>query len=83
MVALREILVAVGDGSPAKVAAAEKKAKGLVDRARKGEAKFSDLARQYSDAATATSDGELGAFKRGDLARISTISFSNKTTRAT
>jgi parvulin-like peptidyl-prolyl isomerase len=68
MVALSEILVSVGDGSPAKVAAAEKKAKGLVDRARKGE-KFSDLARQYSDAATATSDGELGNFKRGDLAK--------------
>jgi peptidyl-prolyl cis-trans isomerase SurA len=68
MVALREILVSVGDGSPEKVAAAEKKAKGLVDRVRKGEAKFADLAREYSDAATATSDGELGAFKRGDLA---------------
>jgi peptidyl-prolyl cis-trans isomerase SurA len=69
MVSLREILVAVGDGSPEKVAAAEKKAKGLVERVRKGDAKFADLARQYSDAATATSDGELGAFKRGDLAR--------------
>lgn len=68
MVALSEILVSVGDGSPEKVAAAEKKAKGLVDRARKGE-KFSELARQYSDAATATSDGELGNFKRGDLAK--------------
>jgi parvulin-like peptidyl-prolyl isomerase len=69
MVALREIMVSVGDGSPEKVAAAEKKAKTLVDRARKGEAKFADLARQYSDAATASSDGELGAFKRGDLAK--------------
>jgi peptidyl-prolyl cis-trans isomerase SurA len=69
MVALREILISVGDGSPEKVAAAEKKAKALVDRARKGEAKFTDLARQYSDAATATSDGELGAFKRGELAK--------------
>jgi peptidyl-prolyl cis-trans isomerase SurA len=69
MVQLREILVSVGDGSPEKVAAAEKKAKGLVDRARKGETKFPDLARQYSDAPTATSDGELGAFKRGDLAK--------------
>jgi parvulin-like peptidyl-prolyl isomerase len=68
MVSLSEILVGVGDGSPAKVAAAEKKAKSLVDRAKKGE-KFSDLARQYSDAATATSDGELGNFKRGDLAK--------------
>ena len=69
MVQLREVLVAVTDPSPETVAAAEKKAKGLVDRARKGEAKFPDLARQYSDAPTATSDGELGAFKRGDLAK--------------
>jgi peptidyl-prolyl cis-trans isomerase SurA len=69
MVQLREILVSVGDGTPDKVTAAEKKAKGLVDRARKGETKFPDLARQYSDAPTATADGELGAFKRGDLAK--------------
>ena len=68
MVGLREILVSVGDGSPDKVSAAEKKAKGLADRARKGE-KFAELARQYSDAPTATSDGDLGAFKRGDLAK--------------
>jgi len=69
MVSLREILVSTGDGSAEKVAAAEKKAKGLVDRARKGEAKFTELARQNSDASTATADGELGAFKRGDLAK--------------
>jgi peptidyl-prolyl cis-trans isomerase SurA len=78
MVSLREILVSTGDGSPDKVAAAEKKAKGLVDRARKAEAKFTDLARQYSDASTATSDGELGAFKRGDLAKeIDDVVFKN------
>jgi peptidyl-prolyl cis-trans isomerase SurA len=78
MVLLREILVSTGDGSPEKVAAAEKKAKGLVDKARKGEAKFPDLARQYSDASTATSDGELGAFKRGDLAKeIDEVVFKN------
>lgn len=69
MVDLREILISVDDGSPAKVAAAERKAKSIVDRVRKGESKFTDLARQYSDAPTATSDGELGAFKRGDLAK--------------
>ena len=69
MVSLREILVSTGDGSPEKVATAEKKAKSLVDRARKGEAKFTELARQNSDAPTATADGELGAFKRGDLAK--------------
>jgi peptidyl-prolyl cis-trans isomerase SurA len=67
MVQLREVLVAVTDPAPDKVAAAEKKAKAIVDRARKGETKFTDLARQYSDAPTATQDGELGAFKRGDL----------------
>jgi peptidyl-prolyl cis-trans isomerase SurA len=78
MVSLREILVSTGDGNPDKVAVAEKKAKGLVERARKGEAKFTDLARQYSDAATATSDGELGAFKRGDLAKeIDEVVFKN------
>ena len=63
---LREILISVGDGSPAAVAAAEKKAKDLVTRARKGE-KFPDLAHTYSDAETAKNDGELGAFKKGDL----------------
>jgi hypothetical protein len=69
MVELREILISTGDGTPDKVAAAEKKAKGLVDRLRKGEVKFADTARQYSDAPTATSDGDLGSFKRGDLAK--------------
>ncbi len=63
---LREILVSVGDGSPDAVAAAEKKAADLVARARKGE-KFNELARTNSDAETAKNDGELGAFKKGDL----------------
>jgi len=63
---LREILISVGDGSPDAVAAAEKKAKDLATRARSGE-KFPELARQYSDAETAKTEGELGAFKRGDL----------------
>ncbi len=68
-VSLREILISTGDGTAEQVAAAERKAKGLVERAKKGEAKFTDLARQYSDAPTATSGGELGAFRRGDLAK--------------
>jgi parvulin-like peptidyl-prolyl isomerase len=65
---LREILVSVGDGSPAAVAAAKKKADDLVARARKGE-KFPELARTNSDAETAKNEGELGAFKKGDLAK--------------
>lgn len=68
MIALREILVATGDNSPARVAAAEKKAKDLVERARKGE-KFTDLAKQNSDAPTAQEEGALGTFKPGDLAK--------------
>jgi parvulin-like peptidyl-prolyl isomerase len=68
MVTLREILIAVTDNTPARTAAAEKKAKDIVDRIRKGD-KFTDMARQYSDAPTATSDGELGSFKKGELAK--------------
>ncbi len=46
---------------------AEKKAKDISARARKGSEKFGDLARSYSDAPTAQQDGQLGSFKRGDL----------------
>jgi peptidyl-prolyl cis-trans isomerase SurA len=68
MVFLREILIASTDKSPAAMAAAEKKAKGIVERARKGE-KFTQLARDYSAAETANNDGELGAFKKGELTK--------------
>ncbi|MES1260958.1 MAG: peptidylprolyl isomerase, partial [Acidobacteriota bacterium] len=65
-VSVREILISSGDNTPAAVAAAEKKAKDIVDRARKGE-KFPELARQYSDAETAKEDGMLGTFTKGQL----------------
>jgi peptidyl-prolyl cis-trans isomerase SurA len=65
---LREILISVGDGSPEAVAAAERRAKDIATRARSGE-KFVDLVHQYSDAETARNDGELGAYKRGDLVK--------------
>jgi peptidyl-prolyl cis-trans isomerase SurA len=66
-VTFREILISTGDNAPAKVAAAEKKAKDLVERARKGE-KFPELARQYSDNPdTAKDDGLVGTFPRGQL----------------
>lgn len=78
MVLLREILISTGDKSPAAVAAAEKKAKDILARARKGE-KFTELARNYSDAETAKSDGELGSFKRGDLKKeIEDVVFKQK-----
>ena len=65
-VSVREILISAGDKSPAAVAAADKKAKDIVDRIRKGE-KFPELARQYSDAETAKEDGMLGTFTKGQL----------------
>ncbi len=63
---LREILVSTEGKDPAGAAAAEKKARDLVARARKGE-KFHELARDHSEAATAENFGELGGAKRGDL----------------
>jgi parvulin-like peptidyl-prolyl isomerase len=63
---LREIFVSTEGKDAAGVAAAEKKAKDLVERARKKE-NFANLARDNSDAATAQSMGELGAFKPGEL----------------
>ena len=63
---LREILIAPKDDSPEAVAAAEKKAKDISARARKGE-RFTDLAKSYSDAASAAQDGDLGPQKRENL----------------
>ncbi len=65
-VILREILVSTKDKDAAGIAAAEKKAKDLVARARKNE-NFGNLARDNSDADTARNYGELAPFKRGML----------------
>ncbi|MDW8129131.1 MAG: peptidylprolyl isomerase [Bryobacterales bacterium] len=65
-VLLREILVSTQGKDAAGIAAAEKKARELVERARQGE-NFGNLARDNSDAETARNYGELGAFKRGEL----------------
>jgi peptidyl-prolyl cis-trans isomerase SurA len=66
-VTLREIMVSTGDNKPETVAAAEKKANLLLARARGGVDKFADLARQYSDDASATDDGILPPFEKGKL----------------
>lgn len=63
---LREILIAADPKDPEAFAAAEKKAKGLVERARRGE-RFEDLARDNSNAVTANNGGDLGGWKKGDL----------------
>jgi peptidyl-prolyl cis-trans isomerase SurA len=66
---LREILISTENKDAAGVAAAEKKAKDLVARARKGE-RFAELARDNSDAVTAKGMGELPPFKKGELSSI-------------
>jgi peptidyl-prolyl cis-trans isomerase SurA len=63
---LQEILISTEGKDESGVAAAEKKARELVTRARKGE-NFSTLARENSDADTAQDGGDLPAFKKGVL----------------
>jgi parvulin-like peptidyl-prolyl isomerase len=64
---LSEILISTQGKDTAGIAAAEKKAKQLADDASKGQ-RFSDLARDNSDASTAKDGGALGGYKKGDLA---------------
>jgi parvulin-like peptidyl-prolyl isomerase len=63
---LSEILISTEGKDAAGVAAAEKKAKQIADEASKGE-RFSDLARNNSDATTAKDGGILGGYKKGEL----------------
>src|SRR6266550_451395 len=63
---LREILISSVGKTPEQVAAAEKRAKDILARAKKGE-KFPELARDTSDAESAKNFGEIGWFKKGDL----------------
>jgi parvulin-like peptidyl-prolyl isomerase len=62
---LSQILISTEGKSPEQVAAAEKKAKDIVARARKGE-KFSDLVRDNSDdPETSRNGGSLPPYQRG------------------
>jgi peptidyl-prolyl cis-trans isomerase SurA len=58
----------MAEPDPAAVAAAEAKAKGLVDEIKKG-AFFEEVAKKSSDGPTSAQGGELGMFKRGVLAK--------------
>jgi len=64
---LREILVAAQGNDDVAMAAAERKAKDLVARARKGE-KFPELAVANSDALSAQQGGALDPYVKGELA---------------
>ncbi|MGH9582612.1 MAG: peptidylprolyl isomerase, partial [Bryobacteraceae bacterium] len=66
---LSEILISTQGKDAAGVAAAKKKAEQVAEDASKGE-RFSDLARDNSDAATAKSGGVLGGYKKGELAPV-------------
>ena len=75
---LSEILISTEGKTPDQVAQAEKRAKDLVARGRKGE-KFGELARQYSDAETKEGFGQLPPYKRGQLKKdIEDIVFKEK-----
>ncbi len=63
---LRELLVSTEGKDPAATAAAEKKAKDLSTRAKKGE-KFEELAQTNSDSPTAQQGGDIGAYEKGKL----------------
>ena len=64
---LREIALSTQGKQDAALAAIEKKAKDLVERARKGE-RFAELAQSNSDSPTAKDGGALDPYKKGDLA---------------
>lgn len=66
---LSQILISTEGKTPEQVAAAEKKAKDIVARARKGE-RFSELVRENSDdPETARSGGALPPYERGMMAK--------------
>jgi len=65
---LREILISTDGKDAAGIAAAEKKAKDLVARARKNE-KFPELARDNSDSESSGNYGELPPYKKGEMSK--------------
>ena len=76
---LSQILISTEGKTAEQIAAAEKKAKDLTERGRKGE-KFSDLARDNSDdTETAKAGGYIGGFKKGLLLKqIEDVVFKEK-----
>jgi parvulin-like peptidyl-prolyl isomerase len=75
---LREILISTEGKAPDQAAQAEKRAKDLAARARKGE-KFGELAKQYSDSETKDNFGELPPYNKGQLRKdLEDIVFKEK-----
>ena len=65
---LRELLISTAGKDAPGIAAAEKRAKDLAARAKKGE-KFPELAKDHSDSESKENFGELPPFKKGELAK--------------
>jgi peptidyl-prolyl cis-trans isomerase SurA len=75
---LHEILISTEGKTPEQAAQAEKRAKDLVARARKGE-KFAELAKQYSDSDSKENFGELPPYTKGQLKKeLEDIVFKEK-----
>lgn len=70
---LAEILISTEKHSPEQ---AEKRAKKALSEIQNG-ARFSDLAKQYSDAPSATDGGDVGFFKAGTVAPVIANAISN------
>ena len=66
---LSEILIAANADDPAKVQAAKAKADDIEARLHSN-GDFSQLARSFSDGPTASSGGDLGVYKRGQLGTV-------------
>ncbi|HET6168620.1 MAG TPA: peptidylprolyl isomerase [Terracidiphilus sp.] len=72
-VKLGEILISTGTGAeqddPQKIAAAKAKADDIEAKLHSG-GDFSQLAKSFSDGTTASQGGDLGKYKRGELAKV-------------
>jgi peptidyl-prolyl cis-trans isomerase SurA len=66
-VVLSEILLSTEGKSPEEIAAVQKKAEDLRNRVIKGD-DFNEIAKRYSEGSTAKDGGELGTFKKGEMA---------------
>jgi peptidyl-prolyl cis-trans isomerase SurA len=66
-VVLSEILLSTEGKSPEEIAAVQKKAEDLRNRVIRGD-DFNEIAKRYSEGSTAKDGGELGTFKKGEMA---------------
>ncbi len=75
---IQQILISTDKKTPEEVQALQKKAEEALAKAKSGQ-DFADLARQYSDDATASSGGDAGFFEKGSMApEIERVAYSLK-----